>query len=329
VLKTLLRLASRLVTDLPSALRVACRLWRSLLCGGSRIVGDGCNALNNPVVCVPDPLIYDQYYLMSLGLPITWDNPDITIWLGGAQVAPSDLQPDTTYQVVARIWNNSVNAPIVALPVNFSYLSFGVGTESHPIGNTTVNLGVKGGPDQPAFAIMPWTTPSIGGHYCIQVRLEPITDADWHNNLGQENTHVAVAHSAAVSTFELRNDTDRLQVYEFRVDAYQIGEPPPCSQVQRAMQTTAQSNVSSRLAYLSTQLAGRSSPVPSGWRISVSPERPELAALQAITVQVTIEPPVGFAGSQRINVHAFRVEVDRAQTATALAGGVTFAVSAS
>jgi hypothetical protein len=112
---------------------------------------------------VPDPLIYDQYYLMSLGLPISWENPDISIWLGGAPVAPSGLESDTTYEVVARIWNNSIDAPIAGLQVVFSYLSFGVGTQSNPIGQTTVNLGVKGGPDQPAFAFMPWTTGTRAG----------------------------------------------------------------------------------------------------------------------------------------------------------------------
>ena len=28
----------------------------------------------------PDPLIYDQYYLMAQGLAVTWDNPDIQLY---------------------------------------------------------------------------------------------------------------------------------------------------------------------------------------------------------------------------------------------------------
>src|SRR5438045_8332248 len=34
----------------------------------------------------PDPMIYDQYYLMSQGLAVTWDNPDMHIELGGVTV---------------------------------------------------------------------------------------------------------------------------------------------------------------------------------------------------------------------------------------------------
>ena len=91
----------------------------------------------------PDPMIYDQRYLMSQGLAVTWINPDVTIELGGVPVDPSSLTPDTTYDVVARIWNGSTNAPAIGLPVNFSYLSFGVGTQQNPIGQTKVNLGER------------------------------------------------------------------------------------------------------------------------------------------------------------------------------------------
>ena len=34
-----------------------------------------CVPINHPNFKRPDPLIYDQYYLMSLGLAVTWQNP--------------------------------------------------------------------------------------------------------------------------------------------------------------------------------------------------------------------------------------------------------------
>ena len=37
----------------------------------------------------------------------------------GAVVASTELEPGATYEVVARIWNGSINAPVVALPVRF------------------------------------------------------------------------------------------------------------------------------------------------------------------------------------------------------------------
>src|SRR5260370_37118498 len=50
-------------------------------------------------------------------------------------VSSSLLMPGTTYEVVAQIWNNSIDAPVVGMPVAFSFLEFGVGTTSVPIGN--------------------------------------------------------------------------------------------------------------------------------------------------------------------------------------------------
>jgi hypothetical protein len=229
---------------------------------------------------------------------------------------------------VARIWNNSLDAPVAGLPVVFSYLSFGVGTESHPIGQTAVNLGVKGGPDQPAFAFMAWTTPVVPGHYCIQVKLEPASDANWNNNLGQENTQVLAAHSPAVSSFDLRNDTGERQTYEFRVDAYQIANLPPCPPV-GAADTVAPAGLPSRLATLSQQSAGKAAPLPPGWHVNIVPDHPDLAASGEKIIQVSIEPPAGFSGTQAVNIHAFRTAIDNRASIPVLAGGVTFLVSAS
>ena len=35
-----------------------------------------CVPIHDPAYVRPDPLIYDQYYLLELGLNVTWDNPD-------------------------------------------------------------------------------------------------------------------------------------------------------------------------------------------------------------------------------------------------------------
>ena len=37
----------------------------------------GCASVDNPAFHRPDPCIYSQKYLLSLGLAVTWDNPDI------------------------------------------------------------------------------------------------------------------------------------------------------------------------------------------------------------------------------------------------------------
>jgi hypothetical protein len=321
---TLLR---SLVADLPAALRAIVRWFCLAIRREANLGADQCNTLNSPVVLVPDPLIYDQYYLMGLGLPVTWDNPDIFIFRGGVPVAPSDLEADTTYQVVARVWNNSTAAPVAGLPVAFSYLSFGIGTVSHPIGQTAVNLGVKGGPDQPAFAFMSWTTPAVAGHYCIQANLKPASDANWNNNLGQENTHVAAAQSPAIASFALRNDTDRRQRYEFRADAYGLVALAPCPPGDGTTGIATGASLRARLAALSGQPSGQPVPLPAGWQVTLDPASPELAPDEEIAVQATVEPPIGFTGTQAVNIHAFRTQAGWATAPAILAGGLTVNVS--
>jgi hypothetical protein len=36
-----------------------------------------CSPISDPAYKRPDPMIYDQYYVMAQGFAVTWDNPDI------------------------------------------------------------------------------------------------------------------------------------------------------------------------------------------------------------------------------------------------------------
>jgi len=105
-------------------------------------------------------MIYSQQYLMSKGLAVTWQNPDIRLERGGVPVDSSDLKPNTTYDVIARIWNNAIDAVVVNMPVDFSFLSFGIGTTKTFIAATAVDVAAKGMAGCPAFARVQWTTPS-------------------------------------------------------------------------------------------------------------------------------------------------------------------------
>lgn len=268
-----------------------------------------CVPIHEPAYKRPDPLIYDQYYLMSLGLAVTWDNPDIQLFRGGVPVSSDALDPDTDYQVQARVWNGSTEAPVMGLPVHFSFLSFGVQTVSHPIASTAIDLGVPGGPNHPAFATVTWHTPATPGHYCIQTVLDWLDDANPSNNLGQENTNVVKTHSPANFEFALHNPTRERMQYRFETDAYSIPAPPPCSEVKdpavRRREALARNNRSNF-------------PLPAGWSIAFSPDAPLLAPDAEINVDVTVTPPPGFTGTQAINVHAFN--------RYGLAGGVTLYV---
>jgi hypothetical protein len=270
---------------------------------------DRCVPINDPAFKRPDPLIYSQFYLMSLGFGVSWDNPDIQLFRGGVPVPSSDLKADTDYEVIARVWNNSTEAPVARLPVRFSYLSFGAGIVSQAIGLDEVNLGVKGGPNHPAFAKATWHTPPLPGHYCIQVLLEWLDDANPRNNLGNENTNVGKLSSPASFTFTLGNPTKERLEYRFETDAYRIpprdpcrgAEDPPVSR-REAMARHNRSNF----------------PLPNGWSVVFSPAAPALPPGAEETIAATVNAPDGFVGTQAINVHAFN--------RYGLAGGVTLYV---
>ena len=270
-----------------------------------------CVPIHRPEFYQPDPLIYAQFYLMSLGMAVTWDNPDIVLEEGGVPVSSAHLKPDTDYDIVARVWNNSTDAPVVALPVRYSFLSFGIGTTSTSIGSTFVDLGVKGGPNHPAFAKIRWHTPKKAGHYCIQVYLDWADDSNPNNNLGQENTQVGSAHSPAEFTFNLRNAANEFQDFHFETDAYAVAPLAPCQdrKPDAAARRSSAFERNHREAY----------PVPVGWTIELQPAQLRLAPGEEVEIVARITPPAGFKGKQPINVNAF--------SQSGFAGGVTLYVN--
>jgi hypothetical protein len=284
-----------------------------------------CVTISDPAMNRPDPLIYDQYYLMSLGFAVTWDNPDIWLELGGVIVPSEQLQPNTTYDVVARIWNGSTEGVVARLPVHFSYLSFGAGIHSNKVlpgpDLVKVDLGVKGGPQCPVFARTKWTTPAAG-HYCLQVSFSCIDDSNPDNNLGQENTQVGTSHSPVAFQFQLRNAKRFAQGFHFEADTYTIPPLSPCgsngnwtsNQTHGALRGTLTQRPYDVIK-VPPQHDRRNYPLPAGWIIAFAPPNPQLLAGAEITVVATVTPPAGFTGRQPINVHAFGE--------SGLAGGIT------
>jgi hypothetical protein len=267
-----------------------------------------CVPIDDPAFVRPDPLLYSQQHLMALGLAVTWDNPDIVLFHNGMPVPSHALQPDTVYDVRSRIWNDSFDAPVINMAVHLSYLDFGIGTTPIPVATATgVDVGVKGSATQPAFVSIPWRTPAQPGHYCLQVLLDPVDDRDGTNNLGQENTDVGAAHSPASFTFTLHNGTRREHRYRFDVNAYELRREP-CRKGEDARHR------------LERHRRGNH-PLPAGWSVAIAPEHPSLAPGASTPIQVTVTPPAGFVGAQRVNVDAF--------TEAGPAGGVTLTVTGS
>jgi hypothetical protein len=277
---------------------------------------EGCETVSNPAFHRPDPCIYSQRYLMDLGLAVTWDNPDIVLLRNGVPVVETALLPNTAYEVRATIWNNSYEAPVVGLQVNFSFLSFGVATVVNPIGTTAVNLGVKGGPNHPAQAAMLWTTPPTPGHYCLQVDFDWIDDLIPGNNLGYNNVNVAEAASPATFDFKLRNDTGETNRFRFEVDTYTLPELPECppAPVVRKKQNRAERLRLARAAHNRDD-----HPVPPGWDVEISPPEVTLADNDEVNIAVVFTPPDQFQGEQQFNVNAVYD--------SSYAGGVSLVVS--
>jgi hypothetical protein len=262
---------------------------------------------------------------MSQGLAVTWDNPDIWIETPGANGLPSgnivpshQLNANTDYFVIAQIWNGSVEAPAINLPVHFSYLSFGVGQQSHVIGTTYVDLPVKGVAGCPALATQKWRTPAAGGHYCLQVRLEWADDAEPGNNLGQENVDVKALNSPhAAFSFMLRNDSGMRRALHLTADSYRLGQRPRCDSEQpRAPNPRLSVEEMARQRRSARAEHGRDRfPLPLGWTVELVPTEILLAPGEQATVSVGVTAPDGFTGQQAINVNAFAGDY--------LVGGVT------
>jgi hypothetical protein len=262
----------------------------------------------------PDPTIYSQYYLMSQGLAVTWDNPDIQLYDGATPVSSHALIPGKAYTIRARIWNGSVDAPAVNVLVRFSYLSFGAGTVKQHIGQKLVDVPVKGAAGLPALAEHLWTTPSTPGHYCIQVELVWPDDANPNNNLGQENVDVKPLNSPrATFTFTLRNDSAFRRRLLLQADAYRVPPRDPCAEHQPAGGDPARRQERDPYA----RHRPGANPLPAGWQIAYRPgSAVELGPGEEQLITVDVTAPDGFVGRQAINVNAL--------DGATLVGGVTF-----
>ena len=277
--------------------------------------------ITHPAYKRPDPLIYDQYYLMGRGLAVSWQNRDIKIYKDGIPVASAyDLQPSTTYEIRARIWNGSTEGVVSGMTVAFSYLSFGAQTKSNFIGNTIVDLGVKGDKDHcPAHAHMLWTTPATPGHYCIQVSFAWLDDYNPFNNLGQENTHVVQATSPAQFSFNVGNTSGDRRPFRFEYDTYAIPTPPPCPDSPAPRRPPRRP---AKRGTVPASVAARHNradfPLPPDWTITFDPAAPVVPAGEEIPITATVSPPDSFHGTMPVNIHVF--------AGAELMGGITVLV---
>jgi hypothetical protein len=320
----MLKLLPTLISNLGAFLK---SLWRAVRNCFHRPPRNNCCYDLPGVYKRPDPMLYDQYWLMSQGLSVTWDNPDIQLYdMMGNPASPSDLNPDQDYKVVVRCWNNSYDAGVPILPVYLSYLTFGIGVTSTAIPPLKITtLGAKGTATCPAFADFIWHTPSLAGHYCLQAQLECWDDANPNNNLGQKNVHVGKLASPATFSFAVQNTASVRRRFELQTDMYQLPTLGSCGEQQPPPR------VGGRLAEsrqrwtrtLSVQGYGKF-PVTPAWKVTMSATEFDLEPKETRQIGVSIEPTAGvFSGSQPFNIHGFATSPNGSRR---LAGGVTLTV---
>jgi hypothetical protein len=142
------------------------KLWRALrdLCRAvhqrpkETKPGVTCFPIDHPAFMRPDPLLYSQQLLIAKGLAVTWGNPDISLSKGG-------LEASTTYDVHVRVRNNSLETPVVHMPVRLSYLDFGIGTGPIAIGSAHIDTtaGWLALPLTPTSIAAEWRCDRSGG----------------------------------------------------------------------------------------------------------------------------------------------------------------------
>jgi hypothetical protein len=178
-----------------------CKLLVILL--GRRKGGDDCVYIPEQVINRPDPCLYSQFLLMQLGLPVTWDNPDVALFLNGVEQYTYDLVVDTEYDVVVTVHNSSRRKPALGTGVDIAWIEFGAGSQiRHPIVTLPANVPIWPGTTN---VTTKWRTPASPGHYCIEVQLSHPDDGNPSNNRGWNNTQVKQAASQVQNPIRIWN----------------------------------------------------------------------------------------------------------------------------
>jgi len=205
-----------------------------------------CGRLPEPIVRRPDPCIYSQRLLMSQGLPVTWNNPDI--WIAPADdplaIAPDSyhLLDNTDYIVTVQVHNASATDPAIGVRVRLVYRPWSfnspdlVPVETDGVGNEVVRY-VSIAPSSAEKVQFKWHTPPLpqgetSQHFCLQARLFHPMDTNPNNNMGQENTNVyrqeeasAVPPGAMIRiTVPLHNPNKKARKFHFVATLYSIEE---------------------------------------------------------------------------------------------------------
>ncbi len=180
-----------------------CRIWHIISKEQKTPCGDPCVTFPGHILNKPDPCIYDQFLLMAMNQPVTWENPDVSIFLNGIKQYTYNLTVSTTYTVAITVHNSSRVKPANGTTVDLHWIEFGAGGQvRHPIATLAADVPVWPGT---TVVTTPWRTPDLPGHYCIDVELFHPDDGNPSNNHGWNNTQVYAAHSQVKRSIRIFN----------------------------------------------------------------------------------------------------------------------------
>lgn len=151
--------------------RSLCRLLGTL----PRRKRDCCVPLDNVDVRKPDPSTYDQTRLLSAGVPITFNSPDIDTINFWPVVPIPELN--------VRLRNLSTEVPAAGTRVDMAWSRWGIGQVRSPVGSIAIDLapGTEG-------AVKLATPPALiaAGRFALFVKVFHPHDKDAGNNTGEQ-----------------------------------------------------------------------------------------------------------------------------------------------
>lgn len=329
-IRSLGHLIHEIVTAIPHFIQVFVAFIRRVCRREKRFHGKqsyDCLPIPAGVYLRPDACIYSQQYLMSLGMAVTWDNPDVRLTdTLNNPIASYGLQPSTSYTITATIHNKKNDTPVPGMPVVFKLVSFGAsGDIIQPIGSAVVDLPVRGTPGEPAHASVTWTTPTSPGHYCITIEAVVPDDATPMDNIGQHNTVVnGVRHGERLELrFPVRNALQIAQRFSARLHSYRL---PERHILRRRMGEGAGANRTGQregdASLLQRVVAANRPdlfPVPADWDAAVTPSDGIIEPGRTVDLTFTATVPASApAGLQQ----PFHISISDAEGKAPL-GGVT------
>lgn len=149
----------------------------------------------------PDPWMYSQDWARTIGDPVTWDNPSVTIWDPATMSEESrfDVIANRDYRLMVEIQNGSNVAPVPVACLGATltcYMKvFGIGgiieewllPPNAPLAIPTIPAT---NPPLSAVVVEFDFRPATAGHRCLVFIIHHSDDANPANNKGQHNLEV-------------------------------------------------------------------------------------------------------------------------------------------